>query len=321
MSFIEIKDLSKQYMATSRPVLALRGSNLDVNENEICTIMGPSGCGKSTLLNILGGIDDPTSGFARVGNFVFTARAGPAYKTANPPDKVQYRRNHVGFIFQFHNLSPVHNAVENIELPMIFSGVPREVRKKKALELLTDVGLEDRAEHRPDELSGGERQRVAVATAFANSPSLILADEPTGELDEENSQMIVDLILKLKQEKQFSMILVTHNPMVARMGDNIYNMHDGAIRGTIKKSVLNSYANFSNDVNVERQSGGTTNMIFPPRFCSSCGSANLIIPSFSSKTGFWMQSLQDKRMDFEFEYAQCTKCGRIYWNVKSITNT
>ena len=136
---------------------------------------------------------------------------------------------------------------------MIFSGVPREVRKKKALELLTDVGLEDRAEHRPDELSGGERQRVAVATAFANSPSLILADEPTGELDEENSQMIVDLILKLKQEKQFSMILVTHNPMVARMGDNIYNMHDGAIRGTIKKSVLNSYANFSNDLNLERQ--------------------------------------------------------------------
>ena len=242
----------------------------------------------------------------------------PLYRI-NTRDIVNFRRFQVGFIFQFHNLSPIHNAIENVELPMIFAGVPKEVRRKRAEELIKDVGLEDRANHRPDELSGGERQRIAVATAFANNPSLILADEPTGELDQENTQMICDLILKLKQEKQFSLILVTHNPMVAKMGDNIYNMHDGAIHGTIRKRVLNSYSDLSNEMKIASQSGSGVNNLFPPRFCASCGSSNLIIPSFNSRTGFWLQSLKDQRVDYEFEFAQCTKCGKIYWNVKSIT--
>ena len=315
MSFIEVKDLSKQYMSTSRPVLALRGLNLEVRNNEICTIMGPSGCGKSTLLNILGSIDDPTSGFARVGDFVMSAPTTPMYRR-NLRDAVHFRRNMVGFIFQFHNLSPVHNAIENIELPMIFSGIPREVRKKRAQELLNDVGLSERAEHKPDELSGGERQRVAVATAFANNPPLIL---PTGELDQENTEMICNLILQLKQEKQFSMILVTHNPTVAKLGDNIYNMRDGAIRGEIKKNVLNNISDLSYDLKSESESGGSSTTVFPPRFCSSCGSSNLIIPSYNSRTGFWIHSKNDEKMDYEFEFAQCVKCGKIFWNVKTIT--
>lgn len=317
MSFIEVKDLSKQYMATSRPVLALRGLNLDVRENEICTIMGPSGCGKSTLLNILGSIDDPTSGFARVGDFIISAPNTPVYRR-NLKDAVDYRRNRVGFIFQFHNLSPVHSAVENIELPMIFAGVQREVRKQRAHQLLNDVGLSERADHRPDELSGGERQRIAVATAFANNPSLILADEPTGELDQENTQMICNLIRDFKQERHFSMVLVTHNPVVAKLGDDVYSMRDGAIRGTIKKDVLNNISDLTGELHVESESGGSSITIFPPRFCSSCGSSDLIIPSFNSRTGFWIQSLKDKKLDYEFEFAQCVKCGKIFWNVKSI---
>ncbi len=317
MSFIEVKDLSKQYMATSKPVLALRGLNLEVKENEICTIMGPSGCGKSTLLNILGSIDEPTSGYARVGDFIISAPTTPMYRR-NLHDAVDYRRNKVGFIFQFHNLSPVHTAVENIELPMIFAGVPRQVRKKRAQELITDVGLSERADHRPDELSGGERQRIAVATAFANNPSLILADEPTGELDQENTDMICDLIKKFQQEKHFSMILVTHNPVVAKLGDDIYNMRDGAIRGTIRKNILSNLSDLTNDLKVEADSGGSSTTIFPPRFCSSCGSSNLIIPSFNSRTGFWIESKNEQKMDYEFEFAQCVKCGKIFWNVKSI---
>ena len=318
MSFIEIKDLTKQYISGTKPVLALRGLNLDVGKNEICTIMGPSGCGKSTLLNILGGIDNPTSGYARVGNFVLSAPQTPIYKKLSQ-EIFNYRRNFVGFIYQFHNLSPVHSAIENIELPMIISGIAKETRKKRAKELLTEVGLENRADHKPDELSGGERQRVAFATAFANNPPLILADEPTGELDQENTEKICDLIVKLKNEKEFSMILVTHNPVVAQIGDKIYNMHDGAIRGIIKKNVLKNYSNFITDLKIESQSAGVPvpYPVFPPKFCSACGSSNLIIPSLSSQTGFWVRSV-DIKLDYEFEFAQCTKCGKIYWNIKSI---
>ena len=315
MSFIEIKDLSKQYLSSSRPVLALRGLNVEIKENEICTIMGPSGCGKSTLLNILGAIDEPTSGFARVGNFVFTAPSGPFY-SRNVTDLVSYRRKNVGFIFQFHNLSPVHNAVENIELPMIFSGVPREVRKKRALELLHDVGLSERADHKPDQLSGGERQRVAVATAFANNPPLILADEPTGELDQENTDMICNLIRDLKKEKNFTLILVTHNPVVARLGDNIYNMHDGVISGTIKKSVIDNLSSMSNNLVPESNANSFTSQ-FPPKFCANCGSSNMIVPNFDSRSGFWITT-DSKKIDFEFEFAQCSKCNKIYWNVKNV---
>lgn len=316
MSFIEVKDLSKQYMTSSKPVLALRGLTLDVQENEIATIMGPSGCGKSTLLNILGSIDEPTSGFARVGNFPITAPQGIMAFKQNRRDIINYRRNNVGFIFQFHNLSPVHTAIENVELPMVFAGIQKEVRIKRAKELLEEVGLSDRINHKPDQLSGGEKQRVAVATAFANNPSLILADEPTGELDHETSDMICDLFLKLKEEKNFSMVLVTHNPVVAKLGDNIYNMSDGAIRGTVKKSVLTKLSSFSSDVNQEVKTGSITD--FPPKFCTACGSPEIVIPSNSAKTGFWTQS-GNKKLDFEFEFAQCIKCNKIFWNVKSIS--
>jgi putative ABC transport system ATP-binding protein len=316
MAFIEIKDLTKEYVSTSKPVLALRGLNLNVDENEICTIMGPSGCGKSTLLNILGGIDEPTSGYARVGNFTMMSQNTPIFRNIfNSDELTNYRRYNVGFIFQFHNLSPVHTALENVELPMIFTRVPKAERKKRAIELLEEVGLGKRASHRPDELSGGERQRVAVATAFANNPSLILADEPTGELDQENSDLICDLILRLKKQRNFSMILVTHNPIVAKMGDKIYNMKDGIIRGSIQKSVLNNMADFSIDENLEAKQGKTE---FPPKFCNSCGSPNIMIPKFDTKTGYWIETQNYKRFSFEFEFAQCSKCAKIFWNTKTI---
>ncbi|MHA1168311.1 MAG: ATP-binding cassette domain-containing protein [Candidatus Hodarchaeales archaeon] len=309
---IEIKDLTKQYMTSaSVPILALRNLNLDVHENEICSIMGPSGCGKTTLLNMVGGIDYPTSGFIRVGDYYLTSpEMMPGRFGISSGMHTDFRRKTVGFVFQLHNLSPVHNAIENIELPMIFAGVPREERKKRSRELLNDVGMTERASHRLDALSGGERQRIAVAAAFANQPPVILADEPTGELDRENTLKICELFLKMKEIKDFTMILVTHNPVVAMIGDRILEIRDGSVKGEIPKSVLkgNSYSILAGDTQGDRIAARQ----FPPAFCSSCGSNTIITPKTESRSGLWME-ISGKRTDYEMEFAQCTKCGKIFW--------
>lgn len=309
---IEVKDLTKQYITSaSIPILALRNLNLDVPENEICSIMGPSGCGKTTLLNMIGGIDYPTSGFIRVGEYYLTSpEMMPGRFGINPGMHTDFRRTTVGFVFQLHNLSPVHNAVENIELPMIFAGVPREERKKHSHELLDNVGMTDRANHRLDALSGGERQRIAVAAAFANKPPVILADEPTGELDRENTLKICDLVLAMKEIKEFTMILVTHNPVVAMIGDRVLEIRDGSVKGEIPKSSLSgsSFATVAGDVH----SDGMGNKQFPPSFCSSCGSNTIVTPKTDSRSGMWMES-SGKRTDYEMEFAQCTQCGKVFW--------
>ena len=215
------KDLIKVYRTGKTEVIALRGLNMHVKPGEVVAVMGPSGCGKTTLLNLIGGLDKPTAGAIFVG--------GRNLVDASERELERYRLLEVGFIFQFFNLVPTLTALENVELPMALAGRPD--RRERAMELLELVGLADRAHHKPDELSGGEQQRVAIACALANDPPLILADEPTGELDRENAKMVVELLTRLSRELGKTCIIATHDYMVARAADRILRMEDGLIVG------------------------------------------------------------------------------------------
>ncbi len=215
------KDLIKVYRTGKTEVIALRGLNMHVEPGEVVAIMGPSGCGKTTLLNLIGGLDRPTAGVVIVG--------GKNLVAATEAELEQYRLLEVGFVFQFFNLVPTLTALENVELPMALAGRPD--RAKRARELLELVGLSDRAHHKPDALSGGEQQRVAIACALANDPPLILADEPTGELDRENAKLVVDLLTRLGREMGKTVIIATHDYFVAKHADRILHMEDGLIVG------------------------------------------------------------------------------------------
>lgn len=215
------KDLIKVYRTGKTEVIALRGLNMHVKPGEVVAVMGPSGCGKTTLLNLIGGLDKPTAGAIFVG--------GRNLVDASERELERYRLLEVGFIFQFFNLVPTLTALENVELPMALAGRPD--RRERAMELLELVGLADRAHHKPDELSGGEQQRVAIACALANDPPLILADEPTGELDRENAKMVIELLTRLSRELGKTCIIATHDYMVARAADRILRMEDGQIVG------------------------------------------------------------------------------------------
>ena len=215
------KDLIKVYRTGKTEVIALRGLNMRVEPGEVVAIMGPSGCGKTTLLNLIGGLDRPTAGTIVVG--------GRNLVAATEAELECYRLLEVGFVFQFFNLVPTLTALENVELPMALAGKPS--RAKRARELLELVGLSHRAHHKPDELSGGEQQRVAIACALANDPPLILADEPTGELDRENAKLVVDLLVRLGREMGKTVIIATHDYFVARHADRILRMEDGLIVG------------------------------------------------------------------------------------------
>lgn len=230
MSEVICEDILKVYKTGKVEVVALRGLNLKVRSGEFRAIVGPSGSGKTTLLSVIGGILKPTAGKVLVDGI----------NIVDLPERklVEYRRKHVGFVFQFFNLIPSLTAMENVELPMVLIGVPREKRKKRAKELLRLVGLEERANHFPSELSGGEQQRVAIAAALANDPPLILADEPTGELDSVTSIKIAELFQKLHKELNKTVIVVTHDIAVARVADRISRIIDGKITETITPAEL-----------------------------------------------------------------------------------
>ncbi|MEM4534052.1 MAG: ATP-binding cassette domain-containing protein [Candidatus Korarchaeota archaeon] len=221
MSEVVCEDLIKIYKIGKVEVVALRGLNLRVDRGEFRAIVGPSGSGKTTLLNIIGGITKPTAGRVYVDDVDIT----------NLPEKnlVAYRRKKVGFVFQFFNLVPTLTALENVELPMVLAGIPREQRRNRAIELLKVVGLEGRMHHKPSELSGGEQQRVAIAAALANDPPLILADEPTGELDSVTGLQIAELFKKLHTELNKTVIIVTHDASIAKLADRISRIADGII--------------------------------------------------------------------------------------------
>ena len=223
MPEIVTKDLIKVYRTGKSEVIALRGLDMRVGDGELVAIQGPSGCGKTTLLNLVGGIDRPTAGRIEVN--------GVNIVDASDADLVRYRRERVGLVFQFFNLVPTLTAEENIELPMRLAGTEASQREKRTKGLLQLVGLEKRAVHRPDELSGGEQQRIAIAISLANDPPIVLADEPTGELDTKTGQEVLNLLQRLNRELEKTLIVVTHDQRVAKIAHRILRIEDGKITG------------------------------------------------------------------------------------------
>jgi putative ABC transport system ATP-binding protein len=216
---VRVEGVSRRYTMAAEEVHALRESSWEVRKGEAVAIMGPSGCGKTTLLNLLGGVDRPTTGRILIDGQDLTAMNERALE--------QHRLLRVGFVFQFFNLIPSITAVENLELPMVMAGVAESECRARAKALLALVGLESKGEKRPEELSGGEQQRVAVALALANDPSLILADEPTGNLDSTNATAIASLLTSLALDHGKTVIMVSHDPKMVEVFPTVHAMRDG----------------------------------------------------------------------------------------------
>ena len=217
---IEIKEIVKNYQVGSVIVRALRSVSLDISRNEYVAIMGPSGSGKSTLMNILGCLDTPTKGM-----YVLN---GTDVSKMEDDRLAEIRNKEIGFVFQTFNLLPRYTALENVTLPLIYAGVPRHEREEHAVKTLDLVGLGDRMTHKPNELSGGQRQRVAIARALINNPSIILADEPTGNLDSKTSYDIMGLLDKIHEDGN-TVIVVTHEEDIARHAHRIIKLRDGEV--------------------------------------------------------------------------------------------
>ncbi|HUV62089.1 MAG TPA: ABC transporter ATP-binding protein [Thermoplasmata archaeon] len=215
------KKVFKTYDTGKIKVEALKGVDFAVQEGEMVAVMGPSGCGKTTLLNCLSGLDDLTDGQVLI--------RGKLLTEMTDRERTRYRADKIGFIFQAYNLLPVLTAAENVELPLLLSGTPPKEARKKALESLRAVGLEEWKDHKPSELSGGQQQRVTIARSLVNRPEIVFGDEPTGNLDSEYSKEIMDLLKKLNKENRQTFIIVTHDYNVGRMTDRIVMMKDGVI--------------------------------------------------------------------------------------------
>ena len=221
MSILTTQTLTKVYGEGEVRVTALNGVNLAVDSGEFVAVMGPSGCGKSTLLHLVGGLDTPTSGKVLLD--------GTDLASLNDEDLTMLRRRKIGFIFQFYNLIPVLNAVENTALPLVLDGVRSADAQSKAREWLEKVGLGDRMSHRPDQLSGGQQQRIAVARALTTEPALVLADEPTGNLDSRAADEIAVLLRQVADQFGRAVLMVTHDPRIAAHADRIVFLKDGTI--------------------------------------------------------------------------------------------
>ena len=217
---IKLKNTGKQYRQGGREIEALRDISLHIGKSEFLSIMGPSGSGKSTLLNLMGGLDQPTSGEVFINN-------RPLHNISDN-ELTLIRRRHVGYIFQFFNLLPLLTAAENVGLPLLLDGIPFSRIKPMAVALLEKVGLGQRIEHRPEQLSGGEMQRVAIARALITTPAVILADEPTGNLDSHTSEEIF-LLLKALNDQGQTIVMVTHDSKAAAYGTRIITLKDGAL--------------------------------------------------------------------------------------------
>ncbi|NUM80311.1 ABC transporter ATP-binding protein [bacterium] len=224
---IEAVDIYKSYVMGKNELLVLKGVNLSIGEGEIVTVVGPSGVGKSTLLHILGALDKPTRGHIEID--------GVPIATLNDEQMAQLRNQRIGFVFQFHHLLPEFTALENVLMPSLIAGKKGQKMAKRAEELLKSVGLGERLSHRPSELSGGEQQRVAVARALMNRPRLVLADEPSGNLDRESSESLHDLIFELSKTYHQTFVIVTHNEQLAERSDRVIKMFDGRISADTKR--------------------------------------------------------------------------------------
>lgn len=217
---IKLQDIGKRYVIGSEEIFALRGVDLEIYKGEFVALMGPSGSGKSTLMNILGCLDTPTKG-----SYILN---GTDVSNLNDNELAEIRNKEIGFVFQTFNLLPRSSSLENVALPLVYAGIAKEARTTRAIETLESVGLGNRMYHKPNELSGGQRQRVAVARALVNNPAIILADEPTGNLDTKTSIEIMGLIEEIHQ-KGNTIILVTHEEDIAKHAHRIVRMRDGAI--------------------------------------------------------------------------------------------
>ena len=221
MAFLEVADLVKSYAAPAGRLDVLRGLDLAVEQGEMVAIVGASGVGKSTLLHVLGGLDAFDAGTVHIGD--------AHIEHMGDDDRVGFRNRHVGFVFQFHHLLPEFTALENVEMPLRIAGAAAADRRRRAEGLLTRVGLTTRLEHRPGALSGGEQQRVAVARALVCHPSLLLADEPTGNLDESTAHDLHQLIREMHREHGLTSIIVTHNPVLAAACDRVLRLEGGRL--------------------------------------------------------------------------------------------
>lgn len=220
---IEALGVQKVYHTGLVSVPALRGVDLRVRRGEMVAVMGPSGCGKTTLLNCLSGLDTADQGRIAI--------EGVLLSDMTDRERTTYRAQRMGFVFQFYNLLPVLSAVENVELPLLVSGVRQGEARKRALDALAQVGLKERAYHRPAQLSGGERQRTTIARALVNKPVLVWADEPTGDLDSDTASEIMDVLVALNREQDLTFILVTHDRGVGARCQRIVRMRDGLVVG------------------------------------------------------------------------------------------
>lgn len=220
-NIIVIKDLKKVYRMGQERVYALNGIDLEVRKGEICCLFGTSGSGKSTLLNMVAGLEKPTRGSVVV--------KGIHVEKLNEKQLAKFRQQYVGFIFQSYNLLPNLTALENVTLPLIFKGYPRKARNKMALEMLKAVGLENRIHHKPNQMSGGQQQRVSIARAFVEKPEIILADEPTGNLDSKTTIEIMDLIAEMAEKYGQTILLVSHDTEASAYADRIVHIRDGKI--------------------------------------------------------------------------------------------
>ncbi|TFG45888.1 MAG: ABC transporter ATP-binding protein, partial [Dehalococcoidia bacterium] len=218
---IQVKDLKKEYRLGEETVHALAGVSLELPKGEFAAFVGPSGSGKSTLLHLIGGLDTPSAGSIVVD--------GKDLSRASDTNLAAYRNQNIGFVFQAFHLHPTYSAIENVAIPLIFSGVSKVERLKRAKEALEAVGMGQRADHRPNQLSGGERQRVSIARALVTNPGLIVADEPTGNLDTANGGRIMDLLGSLNVEKGITLLVATHDAELASRARRVITMRDGLI--------------------------------------------------------------------------------------------
>lgn len=224
-SIISVEDLKKTYIMGTTQVHALKSITLDINENEYVALMGPSGSGKSTLMNLLGCLDSPSAG-----DYVLN---GTNVSTMTDAALAEVRNKEIGFVFQTFNLLPRLSALENVALPLVYGGVSKSARLARANEVLTSVGLGDRVDHKPNELSGGQRQRVAIARALVNDPAIILADEPTGNLDTKTSIEIMEIFEEIHRQGN-TVILVTHEPDIAEHAHRIIRLRDGLVETDVR---------------------------------------------------------------------------------------
>jgi putative ABC transport system ATP-binding protein len=225
-SIIHLENILKSYFMGSQAIPVLKGIHLDIFKNEYVALMGPSGSGKSTLMNILGCLDSPTSG-------TYILNGNDVSKMADN-DLAEVRNKDIGFVFQQFNLLPRLNAAENVALPLVYAGIPKKERIERAMDVLTKVGLADRSHHKPNEMSGGQIQRVAIARALINNPAIILADEPTGNLDSKTSVEVMEIFGKI-QSAGNTVILVTHEEDIAKYAKRIVRLRDGVIESDTTK--------------------------------------------------------------------------------------